>query len=56
MILTDDKVVEFESAAKPLMDWLEVNCHPYVTATVDSHRAELVEGIANVLNETNAAN
>jgi len=38
------------------MDWIEVNCHPHITAIVDSHRAELVEGIANVSKATNAAN
>jgi len=56
MILTDEQITELETAAKPLMNWLEVNCHPHTTAIVSSHRAELVEGIANVIKATNAAN
>lgn len=40
-----------KDAAGPLMKWLATNCHPHVTCIVDSTRAELVEGLAVVLND-----
>ena len=55
MLLTSEQVAELEIVAQPLMDWIEVNCHPHITAIVDSHRVELLEGIASVLKSTNAA-
>lgn len=48
MILTKEKISEFEVAAKPLMKWLADNCHPHTSAIVESDRAELVEGIAMI--------
>jgi hypothetical protein len=44
MGLTTEQTDEFKALAKPLMDWLERNCHPHTTVILDSHRAELVEG------------
>lgn len=39
-------------AAKPLIQWMNENCHPHCTAIVDSTTIELTEGIAmNFTNE-----
>ena len=46
MTLSDDERKAFAASAGPLMQWLSDNCHPHVTAIVDSGRAELLEGIA----------
>ena len=45
MIVTEKQRQAFELAAKPLMDFMEANFHPHVTSIVDSHRAELLEGV-----------
>lgn len=49
MILTKEQLVSLEAVAKPLMRWLNDNCHPHITAIVDSSRAEIVEGLAVIL-------
>jgi hypothetical protein len=38
----------FEAAARPLVEWLNENCHPHVTAIITPDRAELVEGLYSV--------
>lgn len=43
MILTKEQLLSFEEAAKPLVKWLNDNCHPHVTAIVEATRAELLE-------------
>ena len=35
----------FEEACRPLMQYLAENHHPHITVTVNSTRAELVEGL-----------
>ena len=35
---------EFEKAAKPLVEFLQNNCHPHVKVIVDCAGAELLEG------------
>ena len=50
MVLTSDQITELEIVAKPLMVWLENNCHPHVSAIVDSERTEVLEGLAIVMN------
>lgn len=49
MILTKQQLEELEVAAKPLMNWIHDNCHPHVTALVDSNRAELMEGLGTTV-------
>ena len=49
MILTTDQLSTFNTAAKPLIDWLSENCQPHTKVIVDGMSAELVEGIATVL-------
>jgi hypothetical protein len=48
MIINEEQRKELIHASKPLMEWLRKNCHPHVTAIVDSERAEVLEGFANV--------
>lgn len=48
MILSKEQIKEFEEAAKPLMEWLNRNCHPHVTVLLDGGQAEIVEGLAIV--------
>ena len=37
---------KFEEVAIPLIAFIKENCHPHVTAIIDSNHAELLEGIA----------
>ena len=46
MILTKKQIAEMLEAAKPLIQWMNENCHPHCTAHVDSTDVELTEGIA----------
>lgn len=48
MTLSKEQCESFNLAAAPLMQWLRENCHPHVTAIVDSERAECLEGLAAV--------
>lgn len=48
MTLTKDQIYAAQKAAQPLAKWLAENCHPHVTAIVDSTRLEIAEGIATV--------
>jgi hypothetical protein len=54
MIPTEEQQAELKKAATPLMQWLRDNCHPHVTAIVDSERTELLEGLAIVRNKEEA--
>ena len=47
MILTKEQSEEFKEASKPLVKWLNENCHPHVTVIVTPGRAELSEGICS---------
>jgi len=48
MTLTEQQVEEMEMVAKPLMDWVDKNCHPHVHVLLDGQDAVLVEGIAAI--------
>lgn len=50
MTLTQQQQMNMLEAAKPLIEWMNLNCHPYCKTIVDLTRVELVEGIAT--NET----
>jgi hypothetical protein len=39
----NDKQKEFLEAAKPLIKWMNENCHPHHTIIVDHTHAELLE-------------
>lgn len=45
MTLTDQQRKEFEALARPLIQWLNDNCHPHVEARVTPVSAELSEGV-----------
>lgn len=51
MILTEQQQKEFEAAARPLMAWMNANCHPHVTVIVVPDRAELMEGVGSFVTE-----
>lgn len=51
MIITKEQREKFEDAAKPLIKWLNENCHPHVTVLVEPTGAELVEGVAAIVCE-----
>ena len=46
MILTPEQREEMLNAAKPLIKWLNENCHPHCKVIVEPVNIELVEGIA----------
>jgi hypothetical protein len=46
MILTKEQLVQLRLAALPLMQWINDNCHPHVSAILDSEHIELLEGLA----------
>ncbi len=45
MVLTDKQREEFEAVTRPVVEWLNKNCHPHVVVTVDPTHAELNEGV-----------
>ena len=47
MILNEEKRKEFDEAAKPMMKWLNDNCHPHVKVVMDCSRVELLEGVCS---------
>lgn len=46
MQLTSKQKAEMLEIAKPLLKWLNDNCHPHCRITVDSDTAELIESQA----------
>jgi len=46
MTLTKLQQEQMLEVAKPLIKWLNENCHPHCTAHVDQNTIELTEGIA----------
>lgn len=50
MTITKDQRAAMLEAAKPLIAWLNANCHPHCTAQVDQTTIVLVEGVTT--NET----
>lgn len=45
MTLTEQQREEFESITRPVIEWLNKNCHPHITVTIEPTRAELSEGV-----------
>jgi hypothetical protein len=45
MILTHEQMIEFETVTKPVMEFLNNNCHPHVTVTINTTSSELSEGV-----------
>lgn len=48
MTITKEQQISFEEACKPLVKWLNENCHPHVTVSVEPTGAELTEGMCCV--------
>lgn len=47
MVLTEQQRIELLEAAKPLIKWLNENCHPHCGACVIPSGVELFESVAN---------
>lgn len=45
MTLTEQQRTEFEAVTRPVIEWLNNNCHPHVAARIEPTSAELVEGV-----------
>ena len=50
MILSKEKIEEFNEVIRPAIKWMDGNLHPHTYIIVDSIRAELVEGVCSVNN------
>lgn len=48
MILTKEQLESFQEASKPLVKWLNENCHPMMSVTVEPTGAELFAGCAKI--------
>lgn len=51
MTLTNEQRNSLLEAAKPLIQWLNENCHPHCSATVDQSTVKLTEDVATVKTE-----
>lgn len=47
MTITSKQNQQMLESAKPLIKWMNENCHPHCTAHVTQDSVELLEGIAN---------
>jgi hypothetical protein len=47
MILNEEQREEFDKLVKPMVKWLNENCHPHVKVIIEGDRAELVEGVCS---------
>jgi hypothetical protein len=47
MTITTEQREQMLEAAKPLIKWMNENCHPHCSAYVDQNTIELMEGIAS---------
>lgn len=45
MTMTEKQRQEFEDVTRPVIVWLNANCHPHVTVVIEPTSAELSEGI-----------
>lgn len=48
MILTEQERQAFEAVTRPVIEWLNKNCHPHVTVVIDTTSAELSEGVWSI--------
>lgn len=52
MIFTQEQREEFEKVSRPLIEFMNDNCHPHVHTVVDCTHAEISEGVCSfVTNE-----
>ena len=45
MTMTEKQRQEFEAVTRPVIEWLNNNCHPHVTVVIDTTHVELSEGV-----------
>lgn len=50
-MITEEQKNQFEDASKPLVKWLNENCHPHTTIVVTQTGSELLEGLLNFKTE-----
>ena len=48
MILNEQQREAFEAVTRPVIEWLNKNCHPHVHVVIDQTSAELAEGVAAI--------
>ncbi len=48
MTINEKKREELTVIVRPVMEWMAKNCHPHVTAIVDSECFELTEGVTTI--------
>ncbi len=46
MVISEEQRISMLEAAKPLIAWMNENCHPHCAARVDQNTIELTEGVA----------
>jgi len=51
MIATKEQRAEFEKVTRPVIKWLNDNCHPHITVIIDVSSAELHEGVCRIYTE-----
>ena len=42
--MTEEQKQEFEAVTRPVIEWLNANCHPHVSVLIDATSAGLYEG------------
>lgn len=45
MTMTEQQRQEFEAVTRPVIEWMNANCHPHVTVVIEPTSAVLSEGI-----------
>ena len=48
MILNEEQRKEFEEIARPMLKFLNDNCHPHVTVEITATTAQLFEGVCSI--------
>ncbi len=48
MVVTEKQRQEFEKLARPMIEWLNNNCHPHCSVNITQDSAELLEGVCVV--------
>jgi hypothetical protein len=43
--MTEQQMMEFKAVTRPVIAWLNANCHPHSTAVIGNDKAELHEAV-----------
>ena len=49
MVLTREQIASLTAASRPLIEWLNENCHPHCEVNVTTTGATATEGLAHVV-------